>query len=222
MVGYDPTYEGNNLKVTREYFSEELGIRGEGLILRHVLEHIENPVDFLFSLAAANGGKGLICIEVPCFDWTCNHRSWFDIFYEHVNYFRLSDFHRIFERVVHADRGFGDQYLRVIGDLSTLRRPERNPFDAISFPADFRQRLETEASAENGPCIVWGGASKGVIFSLLRERAGFPVDRVIDINPAKQRRFLAATGLEVFGPEEGSRRPSTRLPHPRNESKLPG
>lgn len=203
VVGYDPTYEGNNKKVTREYFSEELGIRGQGLILRHVLEHIANPVDFLFRLAAANGGSGLIYIEVPCFDWICDHRAWFDIFYEHVNYFRLSDFYRIFGRVFHADRGFGGQYLRVIGDLSTLRRPVRDADDPVSFPADFNQRLETEANTKIGPCIVWGGASKGVIFSLLRERAGFPVDRVIDINPAKQGRFLPATGLKVFGPEMG-------------------
>lgn len=203
VVGYDPTYEGSNPKVKRKYFSEELGIRGDGLILRHVLEHIENPVDFLFRLKAANGGSGLIYIEVPCFDWICEHRAWFDIFYEHVNYFRLSDFRRIFGRLVVADRGFGGQYLRIVGDLSTLRQPERDPVDPVQFPDDFTERLEQEASAEIGPCIVWGGASKGVIFSLLRERAGFPVARVIDINPAKQGRFLAATGLEVLCPEKG-------------------
>lgn len=203
LVGYDPTYEGANPRVQRAYFSEELGIRGDGLILRHVLEHIEDPVGFLFRLAQANGGQGLIYIEVPCFDWICAKRAWFDIFYEHVNYFRLSDFSRIFGRVVHADRGFGGQYLRIIGDLATLRRPERDASDPVAFPADFTARLAREAGEELGPCIVWGGASKGVIFSLLRERAGYPVDRVIDINPAKQGKYLAATGLRVMGPVEG-------------------
>lgn len=203
LVGYDPTYEGANTRVQRAYFSEELGIRGDGLILRHVLEHIEDPVGFLFRLAQANGGQGLIYIEVPCFDWICAKRAWFDIFYEHVNYFRLSDFRRVFGRVVHADRGFGGQYLRIIGDLATLRRPERDAADPVTFPADFTARLAHEAGEELGPCIVWGGASKGVIFSLLRERAGYPVDRVIDINPAKQGKYLAATGLRVMGPAEG-------------------
>lgn len=203
LVGYDPTYEGSNPRVRREYFSEELGIRGDGLILRHVLEHIEDPVAFLFRLAKANGGKGLIYIEVPCLDWICDHRAWFDIFYEHVNYFRLSDFRRIFGRLVHADRGFGGQYLRIIGDLSTLQQPVRDSGDAVAFPVDFTERLEREAGQEMGPCIVWGGASKGVIFSLLRERAGHPVDRVIDINPAKQGKYLAATGLRVMSPQEG-------------------
>lgn len=209
IVGYDPTYEGDNSKVKREYFSDELGISGQGLILRHVLEHIENPVVFLSKLAKANGGQGLIYIEVPCFDWICEHRAWFDIFHEHVNYFRLSDFQRLFGRLVHADRGFGGQYLRIIADLSTLCRPKRDGSDPVRFPADFTHRLETEVEAAVGQCIVWGGASKGVIFSFLKERAGHPVDRVIDINPAKQGLFLPATGLKVLSPNQGL----TGVPH---------
>jgi hypothetical protein len=34
------------------------------------------------------------------------------------------------------------------------------------------------------------------------ERAGVAIDRVIDINPAKQGRHLAATGLRVQAPKE--------------------
>ena len=47
VVGFDPTYEGNNPRVTREYFGPELGMSGKGLILRHVLEHIFDPVAVL-------------------------------------------------------------------------------------------------------------------------------------------------------------------------------
>ncbi|WP_296643782.1 class I SAM-dependent methyltransferase [Roseinatronobacter sp.] len=205
VTGFDPTYEGDSPLVKREYFRPDLGMRGEGLILRHVLEHIPDPVAFLRQLAEANGGRGLIYIEVPCLDWICANKSWFDIFYEHVNYFRLSDFSRIFGRVVHADRAFGGQYLRVIADLSTLRTPRRDPADAVQFPDDITDRLPAQTEAGGEDDIVWGGASKGVIFSLLRERAGHPVGRVIDINPAKQGRYLAATGLRVMSPEEGLR-----------------
>ncbi len=203
VVGYDPTYEGENPAVRRDYFTEELGITGEGLILRHVLEHIENPVNFLRRLAAANGNRGLIYIEVPCLDWICRQRAWFDIFYEHVNYFRLSDFSRMFGRVLHAAHAFGGQYLTVVADLSTLREPVRDPEDAVDFPVDMTATMVAYVGADIGRAVVWGGASKGVIFSLLRERAGRPVDRVIDINPAKQGRYLAATGLRVLSPAEG-------------------
>lgn len=213
VTGFDPTYEGDSPLVQREYFSTSLGMRGEGLILRHVLEHVPDPVAFLRQLAEANGGRGLIYIEVPCLDWICANKSWFDIFYEHVNYFRLSDFSRIFGRVLHADRAFGGQYLRVIADLSTLRTPWHEPEDAVQFPEDITNRLEAQTRTGRQDDIVWGGASKGVIFSLMRERAGHPVSRVIDINPAKQGRYLAATGLRVMSPNEGLRlaRPGTRI-----------
>jgi len=213
VVGYDPTYEGSNPLVERVYFTEDLGIAGEGLILRHVLEHIPDPVAFLHRLAAANGHRGLIYIEVPCLDWICDNRAWFDIFYEHVNYFRLTDFDRIFGRIIHSARAFGGQYLTVVADLATLRAPRRDPDDAVSFPTDMTDRLRMESAVDQGPVVVWGGASKGVIFSLLRERAGFPVDRVIDINPAKQGRYLPATGLRVQSPAEGLNNlpPRTRI-----------
>lgn len=213
VTGFDPTYEGDSPVVKREYFSPCLGLHGVGLILRHVLEHIPDPVAFLRQLAEANGGRGLIYIEVPCLDWICNNKSWFDIFYEHVNYFRLSDFRRMFGRVVHADRAFGGQYLRVIADLSTLRTPRREAADAVRFPDDITTRLREQTETGGDGDIVWGGASKGVIFSLLRERAGHPVGRVIDINPAKQGRYLPATGLRVMSPEEGLRdaKPGARI-----------
>jgi len=200
IVGFDPTYEGDNPRVRREYFGPELGLRGKGLILRHVLEHIADPVAFLQQLKAANDDQGLIYIEVPCFDWICDNRAWQDVFYEHVNYFRLSDFQRMFGKVLHAERVFGGQYLAVVADLATLRVPEFDPADQVDFPADFAATVPQTRAGEH--IAVWGGASKGVIFSLLCARAGHPVNTVIDINPAKQGKYLPATGICVQSPQQ--------------------
>lgn len=199
ITGFDPSYEGSDPRIAKVAFGPDLGMNAGGLVLRHVLEHIENPVDFLRQLGRANGG-GLIYVEVPCFDWICAQRAWFDIFYEHVNYFRLSDFHRIFGRVLAAGHCFGGQYLYVIADLDSLRRPRHDPAQAVDFPDDFTASL---AAAQTTPRdVVWGGASKGLIYALLRARAGRPVAGVIDINPAKQGRYLAGTGLRVSAPAE--------------------
>jgi len=57
--------------------------------------------------------------------------------------------------------------------------------------------------AENSEySAIWGGASKGVIFALLKARMGAPVTCIIDINPAKQGKYLPMTGLRVQSPEE--------------------
>jgi hypothetical protein len=202
ITGFDPTYEGENPLIQRHYFGPGLGISAKGLVLRHVLEHIPDPYSFLCQLRDANGGGGLIYIEVPCFDWICDARSWFDIFYEHVNYFRLPDFRKMFGNVAAMGRCFGGQYLYIIGDLSSLREPEYDPKDPVMFPDDFTASLPDDAEGSSTSDIVWGGASKGVIYALLRERAGAPVEAVVDINPNKQGRFLAGTGLRVSAPDD--------------------
>jgi hypothetical protein len=201
ISGFDPTYEGMNPRVMKRYFEAGVGLRGKGLVLRHVMEHIQNPVQFLHQLKEANGGGGKIYIEVPLFDWICDHRAWFDIFYEHVNYFRISDFHRMFGKVIESGTTFGGQYLYVVADLSTIRTPKVDVNDHVRFPNKFTETLLKNPS-ENTASVIWGGASKGVIFALLKERHDQPVNMVIDINPAKQGKFLAATGLQVVSPSQ--------------------
>jgi hypothetical protein len=203
VTGFDPTYEGNNSRIKRQYFAPGAIEKADGLILRHVLEHIKNPVNFLEQLKEANGGSGKIYIEVPCFDWICENKAWFDIFYEHVNYFRLSDFQRMFGEVIEIGKVFGDQYIYVVAELSSLRDPIINNNDRVNFPSDFTDKIKTQPSPAQPNTAIWGGASKGVIFSLLKARAGYPVSTVIDINPAKQGRFIAATGLQVQSVVEG-------------------
>jgi hypothetical protein len=173
-------------------FDKTLNIQAKGLVLRHVLEHIQNPFDFLLQLKKANGGSGKIYIEVPCLNWICQHKAWFDIFYEHVNYFRLTDFYQMFDVVYESGHLFGDQYLYVVADLAGLKNPVRHVDDSVIFPKDFTENIQTNHSK----------ISKGVIFSLLKERAGQIIKTVIDINPAKQGKYLAATGLRVQSPAE--------------------
>jgi hypothetical protein len=206
IMGLDPTYEGVNPSVLKQYFTPKIGLRADGVVLRHVLEHVQDPFQFLSGIRDANLGSGKIYIEVPCFDWICEHRAWFDVFYEHVNYFRLVDFTRLFGTVHEAGRIFGDQYLYVVADLASLRAP-RCTVDPFAFPPDFLAGVERHAARLRGrpfgAAAIWGGASKGVIFALLLQRAGAPVELVIDINPAKQGKYLPATGLRVHSPDEG-------------------
>ncbi len=204
ITGFDPTYEGNNSRVLKEYFRPEVMRTSRGVILRHVLEHVVNPIDFLNQIKESNGGGGLIYIEVPCFDWICEKKAWFDIFYEHVNYFRMIDFHRMFSKIIARGKLFGNQYLFVVADLSSLQMPKVSDYSKHTPIPDFIDRMNYSENnrTELGPVGVWGGASKGVIFSLLRERLGKPVMNVVDVNPQKQGKFLPGTGLRVQSPSE--------------------
>lgn len=200
VYGFDNAYQGDNPKITKSFFDENSGVKGKGIILRHVLEHIENPLTFLEGLKKSNDGNGLIYIEVPCFDWICENRTWFDICYEHVNYFRLSDLRKIFGKVHASGRLFGGQYLYIVADLASIDVSAVKMDKEASFPPDFLQSVPSGRSAEN--CVIWGASTKGVIFSLLCQRNGFQINTAVDINPAKQGRYLPVTGVKVLSPED--------------------
>ncbi len=200
IAGFDPTYEGANPNVQKHYFQKGVDVQAKGMILRHVLEHVQNPVDFLRRLSDANNNEGLIYIEVPCFDWILDNHVWFDVFYEHVNYFRLSDFYRIFKDVIDAGKLFGGQYMYVVARLDSIKQPVFDVENQVLFPPEFGSNIADTSQVK--PVVVWGGASKGVIFSLLKSRVGHTIDMVVDINPAKQGKYLPATGLVVRSPEE--------------------
>lgn len=205
ITGIDPAYEGNNADVIKAPFTRGLGLAADAIVLRHVLEHIQDPVSFLAEMADANQG-GQIYIEVPCFDWILEHRAWFDLFYEHVNYFRLDDLRRMFGTVHEAGHLFGGQYLYIVADLATLRLTPEQPVSRLDLPRAFTGSLERavqiiQANPEQGSAI-WGASSKGVIYSLFLQRAGVAVDRVVDINPAKQGRYLPLSGARVSSPQE--------------------
>lgn len=204
--GIDPAYEGDSPHIVPRAFEPGLGIRANAIIMRHVLEHIPSPVEFLQHVRTANGGVGRIYIEVPCLDWIMQQRAWFDIFYEHVNYFRIDDFARIFGNVIEAGHLFGGQYLYAVAELESLRDPAivngiSNP---VTLPIDFFARLDRCAAAvrSSTACAIWGAAAKGVMFSHHLQLRGVMPSIAIDINPAKQGCFLAGTGLPVLPPSE--------------------
>ena len=204
ITGIDPAYEGTSSHIVKSRFEPGLGLSAEGVVLRHVLEHMPDPIEFLTVIAQSNGNKGNIYIEVPCFDWICRTRAWFDVYYEHINYFRLVDMERMFGTVLERGHLFGGQYLYVVADLASLRTPRACERDIVEFPQDFFASIQGHVSllAQGKQHAIWGCASKGVIFALYMKRAGAVIDICIDINPAKWGKYIAASGLRILAPEQ--------------------
>jgi len=208
ITGFDPAYEGSNPAIVKTSFGDSTELTSDGIILRHVLEHIPNPFEFLSRVTSANRGRGCIYIEVPCFDWICENQAWFDIFYEHVNYFRMSDFYRMFGKIHESGYLFGKQYLYVVADLASLKQPRLDANDGFRFPprmdalpAVAAERLRHEIG-DAPQKALWGASSKGVVFGLMMQRQGISIDYVVDINPAKQGKYLPVSGLLVSSPAE--------------------
>lgn len=200
----DPTFRGEDERVIKDFFSKELGLTGDAIILRHVLEHIQNPVDFLFQIAEANNNKGIIYIEVPDFNWIVDNKVYFDIFYEHVNYFRPEDFSRIFANVIEQGIFFGGQYQYVIADLSSLQHPPYlTDIDQVKpITYELLDKVISQLKEKEGKDVfIWGAGSKGVIAGIYLKKMGIRIKGIIDINPMKQDKYAPVTGLNVWSPE---------------------
>jgi len=203
--GVDNAYEGDADYIEKRHFGSGIEVASDLIVLRHVLEHIPDPVDFLRQIATANQGLGHVLIEVPCFDWIMQNRAWFDVFYEHVNYFRISDLTRLFSKVVEFGPLFGGQYIFLIAELSSLAPEADRPMvNDVEFPEDFFDRIDTIAkealTTPDRNRIVWGAAAKGVMFAHHLSKRGVQLKCAVDINPAKQGRYLPSTGLPVMAP----------------------
>jgi SAM-dependent methyltransferase len=222
-VGYDTSYVGpetvldGSVRFVRSYYGEADLAEADIVLCRLVIAHVPRPVEFLRSLRRAFGrtGSRLLYLETPALEWILQHRVWWDIFYEHCSYFtqlglrntlRLAGFEPLT-----TERVFGGQYqwvsARLGADVSPVLEPvdPRQTTDAFAHLDSQALALwqdEIRARARQGGVAVWGAGAKGVTFANLVDPDAMSLSYVIDINPAKQGRFVPGTGHPIVGPEQ--------------------
>ena len=203
IIGFDPTYEGESSKVIKDFFSDKYSnIGAEFIILRHTMEHISQPFDFIKTIAAANNYKGKIFIEVPTFDWIVKHNATEDIFYEHCNYFTLETLQMLFKKSI-GGHFFNNQYIYVIADLAEVKNVIEKK-EIIPYQLKFGERIEEFKNMVKAlsNVAIWGAGAKGSTFLNLVDKECDKIKCVIDINPKKQHQYIGGTGHYIIKPEE--------------------
>jgi len=200
--GIDPTYEGNNPKIIKDYFSEKYSnLKTNAIILRHTLEHIAEPYEFLKMIKGFVSDKTLIYIEIPTFDWIIKKCAFWDFHYEHCNYFTPISLSNVFDECT-SGLLFNDQYMYIIGELGkvklTVSSIKFEPYNLSNFDAEkikFKELLSTHSDLS-----IWGAGAKGSTFLNLMDNDMQFVKYVIDSNPKKQNKFIGGTGHPIFSP----------------------
>ncbi|EHK64520.1 class I SAM-dependent methyltransferase [Achromobacter arsenitoxydans] len=212
--GYDATYEGSNSRIEKRYLDGTDRIEADLVVLRHVLEHIQRPHEFL-ELLGKVFGDALVYVEVPSFDWILANQTFFDITYEHVNYFSTTALARLFSGKVRAQGClFEEQYQYAIASLGEVSPSfgeayrneswETMDFDAL-FP-DLTSRIHAISTTlkASSRVFIWGAATKGCMFLMHYLNHGGSRSRVafaVDINPAKAGKFLPGSLVPIHSPE---------------------
>jgi SAM-dependent methyltransferase len=205
VTGYDPAYEGSNPRVRKQYFgSDELTLIPDYLVLRHVLEHIPSPWRFISELLSVCKAGTKIYIEVPCFEWIVENNAFYDVFYEHVNYFTLDVLRHVFRNIIDCGKIFGGQYLYVIAQLDSFRVPKGytgKMFTPLTMDK-YLTNLLARRTSDSGELYVWGAGAKGITFSNIVARHGIKVTSLVDINPAKHNKYAGLSGIPILAPRD--------------------
>lgn len=202
--GYDPAYQGNDPNIIKSYYNAiDEDEKPDYLIFRHVLEHIHDPWSYLHNLSKDSKSGTLIYIEVPSFDWIVENHAFYDIFYEHCNYFTLPVLKSAFGKVIDGGYSFNGQYISFFADLSTFRKPKSEDvpvYDSLDFNG-YLEKIISNCRPES-PLYIWGAGAKGMTFGNLLFKKQIKVEALIDINPVKQNKHVGMSGINIIPPSE--------------------
>ncbi|MEE3219649.1 MAG: methyltransferase domain-containing protein [Planctomycetota bacterium] len=221
--GYDPSYQGKltaaagRLNFHKSLFDpRSVDAAPDVVICRHVIEHIEQPLQLLRDVREALGdaSSAKVFFETPCIEWILRENVIWDFFYEHCSLFSAESLSTAFRaagfQVESVDHVFGGPYLWLEAtptqpqphggtDSGTAALAAEYARGEARRIADLRKRA-SQVKAE-GDIALWGAGAKGVTFAQLIDPDRELISSVVDINPQKQGRFLPGSGHKIIGPE---------------------
>jgi SAM-dependent methyltransferase len=226
--GFDPGYTavpgasapGDVTIIANEFSEQYADIDPAFVICRHVLEHVPDPVAFLQRIRKLLTLRRDVPVyfEVPSMNYSFQEAGIWDVIYEHFSYFTIDSLATIFSSagflVKRIEHCFGDQFIGI--EAIARRKPGEN-----CMPPAGDMRLLTTLAAQFGKlysskvrqwqewlyalskrgdkAVIWGVGSKGVTFLNIADGDG-AIQYAVDLNPAKQGRYVAGTGQKIVAP----------------------
>ncbi|MFZ7094171.1 class I SAM-dependent methyltransferase [Primorskyibacter sp. 2E233] len=223
-TGFDPSMAGKEtpytsrggVEIVPEYFrSDQLDRPFDAILCRHVLEHLDTPLELMHDIRRAIGTRDVpIYFEVPNAEWMLDAVSMWDAIYEHVGYWTTPAITTLFRRsgfeLLSVKAGYGGQFLMV----------EARPCDPVpDFIDDGTQKILAAAQAfgmaskaeldrwckrlseMDGRAVIWGAGSKGITFANALGAAGAHLSALVDLNTRKQGLIAPGVALPVVAPE---------------------
>jgi SAM-dependent methyltransferase len=224
-IGIDPLAlaieSTHSVRAIADTFDERyLTLTADALVCRHTLEHIPDVRGFLRLLQtwARLDPRRVVLFELPDAQRVLVERAFWDIYYEHCNYFTEESLRLAFElagfEVLRSSRAYDDQYLILEAVARTDDEigpawPDTRETRALceKFARDVNRSIRrcerslAELASQGAPLVLWQGASKTVGF-LAALSSCVSINSAVDLSTQRQGKFLPGSGLPVYGPEE--------------------
>lgn len=214
VIAFEPGVDGltcreKGLETVVDYFIPQRDIplsKPTHLSCRHVLEHLQEPRDFVAEIAYyadVNGVRPFMFAEVPCISKGLSQSRIGDFLYEHVGNFTQRSLQVMFESVgwetLHTGLAYNDEVAIWIGQVKADKVPPLRTF-ANEFRKDVWEThtnvMSTLASLRQDGrwTAYWGGTGKGAAFLNAYQIKG---GHVVDSDPLKVGLFVPGTGQEI-------------------------
>jgi len=171
------------------------------LVCRHVLEHMENPREFVAELAYhSRESRPLFVVEVPCIDHAVEEGRFGDYLYEHVSNFTARSFRTMFETSGWVTSEMYTAYNNEV--LVWIGRPFLPAFVPAPQKPDSKtvKELLDYLTDSKKSYAFWGATGKGASF--LNACDVPPQCRVIDSDYRKTGRYVPGTGQKIESPSD--------------------
>lgn len=222
VIGIDPLTPrhraNNSIEVLNEMFSlHHLALDAEALICRHTLEHVPNVKTFLRLVrkwTEYQPGR-VVLFELPSAERVIKESAFWDVYYEHCNYFTDGMLRRAFVqadlRLVRLDTVYDGQYFLAEATASngSVAADWPVPSDELRAWTDFGTRacaaiqrcriMLDRFAGEGGAVVLWQGAAK-TIGVLAATETTSDIDCAVDLSPGRQGRYLPGSALAVRSP----------------------
>lgn len=226
FLGFDPNSapeSGAGIEFIPNYFLPEVDIKRyqpDLVIMRHVLEHLEEPAEFLEQLAFASlklNKSVYFFAETPSVDVAFKSGRIVDFFYEHPSQFTKKSFVRLMELggdVQWVDTHYGGEVVNGLIKLSMENSYVHQAQESEKFLNFTEISKLTLASDLNKLSLgeqvtaIWGGTGKAATFiqHYQLEKNKFPY--VVDSDYEKVGSFVPGTGQVIRHSSELKSRPA--------------
>jgi hypothetical protein len=190
--------------------------RADVLLVRHILEHANVPLDFMDALKRLTTPGGYVVIEVPDCSRALDGCDYTTIWEEHTLYYTPGTFRQSFPlagldvvRMENYPYPF-ENSLVAIATANGAARAARPSLDALERQraVTFGQSLETsreqvrrflsEHRRTRGPVALFGAGHLACTFVRVFDVAG-EIDCIIDDNPHKRGLYMPGSRLPILG-----------------------
>lgn len=193
-------------------------------ILRHVLEHLQQPVKFLEMISSNNTHRKsarYLFIEVPNLEALLEENLFFDFYYEHIFYFSMPGLLYLlsisgwtfFKKLTEEKSEFlgiiacNSPGKIPISTIPTKLNDNNNRQKSMTFKQNFLNwnkklgNMLSELCAQGKTIAVWGSGSRGVAMMTSLQFEQFKIQYVIDSDSNKHFLYIPGILSQISPPE---------------------